>query len=101
LESGIEQYPVPAAEATAAGIARHLGFKLSEVTDAQRNLVHTFTDEEAFLARGTPALVKFYQPSCPHCVHYVRTFQRGEPWLRLVRGGRLGGPGPAPALPLP
>jgi hypothetical protein len=77
-EAGIEQYPDPVAELTVAGLTRYLGFKLSPITDHQRSLVHTFKSEKAFKALGTPVLVKFYKQSCPHCIHYVGTFQRGR-----------------------
>jgi len=77
-EAGIERIPGDIKDLTVAGLTRFLGFKLSPITDHQRSLVHTFKSEKAFKALGTPVLVKFYKQSCPHCIHYVGTFQRGE-----------------------
>ncbi len=76
-EAGIERIPGDIKDLTVAGLTRYLGFKLSPITDHQRSLVHTFKSEKAFKALGTPVLVKFYKQSCPHCIHYVGTFQRG------------------------
>ena len=76
-EAGIERIPTPVDELTVEGLSRFLGFKLSPITDHQRSLVHVFKSEKKFKALGTPVLVKFYKQSCPHCIHYVGTFQRG------------------------
>ena len=76
-EAGIERIPTPVDDLTVEGLSRFLGFKLSPITDHQRSLVHVFKSEKKFKALGTPVLVKFYKQSCPHCIHYVGTFQRG------------------------
>ena len=76
-EAGIEKYPQPLEELTVDKLVRYLDFKLSPITDHQRSLVHVFKSEKKFKALGTPVLVKFYKQSCPHCIHYVGTFQRG------------------------